>query len=67
VDTGLLPKNDDLIYDIETASKDLCHAIHTRRLCFIHIISQAVTERIKSEELIIKSKTKVPISKFLIV
>ena len=27
--TGLLPKNDDLIYDIETASKVLCHAIHT--------------------------------------
>ena len=35
VDTGLLPKNDDLIYDIETASKVLCHAIHTRRLCRI--------------------------------
>ena len=34
VDTGLLPKNDDLIYDIETASKVLCHAIHTRRLNF---------------------------------
>ena len=34
--TGLLPKNDDLIYvyDIETASKVLCHAIHTRRLNF---------------------------------
>ena len=33
--TGLLPKNDDLIYDIETASKVpgyvLCHAIHTSR------------------------------------
>jgi hypothetical protein len=34
VDTGLLPKNDDLIYDIETASKVLCHAIHTKRLNF---------------------------------
>ena len=34
VDTGLLPKIDDLIYDIETASKVLCHAIHTRRLNF---------------------------------
>ena len=32
--TGLLPKNDDLIHEIETASKDLCHAIHTRRLNF---------------------------------
>ena len=32
--TGLLPKNDDLIHDIETASKVLCHAIHTRRLKF---------------------------------
>ena len=29
--TGLLPKNDDLIYDIETASNVLCHAIHTSR------------------------------------
>ena len=34
VDTGLLPKIDDLIYDIETASQVLCHAIHTRRLNF---------------------------------
>ena len=34
VDTGLLPKIDDLIYDIETASRVLCHAIHTRRLNF---------------------------------
>jgi hypothetical protein len=32
--TGLLSKNDDLIHEIETASKDLCHAIHTRRLNF---------------------------------
>jgi hypothetical protein len=34
VETGLLPKNDDLIYDIETTSKVPCHAIHTRRLNF---------------------------------
>jgi sorbitol-specific phosphotransferase system component IIBC len=34
VETGLLPKNDDLIYDIETASKVPCHAIHTRRRNF---------------------------------
>jgi hypothetical protein len=34
VDSGLLPKNDDLIYDIETASKVLCYVIHTRRLNF---------------------------------
>jgi hypothetical protein len=32
--TGLLSKNDDLIHEIETASKDLCHAIHSRRLNF---------------------------------
>ena len=32
--TGLLPKNEDLIHEIEIASKDLCHAIHTRRLNF---------------------------------
>jgi hypothetical protein len=39
VDTGLLPKIDDLIYDIETASKVLCHAIHTRRLNFCETCS----------------------------
>ena len=32
--TGLLPKNNDLIHEIETASKVLCHAIHTRKLKF---------------------------------
>jgi hypothetical protein len=32
--TGLLPKNDDLIYDNKTALKVLCHAIYTRRLNF---------------------------------
>ena len=26
--TGLLPKNNDLIHEIETVSKVLCHAIH---------------------------------------